>query len=120
VSKVHPILSHETDGKTIPIDIASSGDNTILTVPDGHRFLISYLHLDAAAAVDVVLKSGTVVLSGLLRFAAAGNKTFSNSGDVVVKGRLTQNDFIINLSGAVSVDGFLTYTLDKSGVADPI
>ncbi len=114
------VFSHEKDGRTIPIDIASSGDNTILTVPVGHRFLISYLYLDVGAAVNVRLYSGTTQLSGLIRFAAAGSKTFENSGDVVVKGRLVQNDFIINLSGAVDVDGFLTYTLDKSGIADPI
>lgn len=116
----HPIYSHEKDGKTIPIDIGTSGDNTILTVPAGHRFLITYLHLDAANAVNVILKSGTTALSGLLRFAAAGQKTFNNSGDVVLKGRLAQRNFIINLSGNVDVDGFMTYTLDKSGIADPI
>lgn len=110
---------HEKGGKTLQVAVASSGDNTVLAVPAGQRFLIHYLHLDAAAAVNVKVKSGTVELTGLLRFAAAGNKTFSNAGDVVIKGRLTQNDLILNLSGAVAVDGFVTYTIDKTGSADP-
>jgi hypothetical protein len=111
---------HEKTAKTIPIDIAASGANTVLTVPAGMRFLVHYMHLDASAAVNVTVLSGTTPLTGLLRFAAAGQRTFENGGDVVIKGRFgAQRNLVLSLSGAVDVDGFVTYTIDKSGIADP-
>ena len=87
------------------IDIATSGDHTIITAAAGQRFRVNNLTFVCAAAVDVVLKSGSTALTGAMSFAA--NSGFvSNYGDnPIIGGILGGDNFIVNLSANVQVSG---------------
>lgn len=102
--------------KTAAIVLTGPGaalTTTVISVPAGQRFAISYLRLDAAGAVNVTLKSGTTALSGLHRFAAAGDKEWNGGGFTILRGRAgAQRDFVIVRSADVAVDGEVTYYLE--------
>ena len=93
--------------KSVPVNISSSGDNTIHTTTAGKRFLVYHIWLQAEAAVDVTIKSGAgTSLSGALTFAANSEKAWSFSGVPAFRGNAVGDTFIINLGGAVQVNGF--------------
>lgn len=96
------------DGLTwTSIAISSSGDNTVIAAPGaGNYTRIVKIVLVADAAVDVKLKDGAATdLTGPMAFAA-------NTGMAVDfnfwPAELSENTaFIINLSAAVGVNGFV-------------
>lgn len=93
---------------TYAINTASSGDNTILAATAGRRFCVYHLWLQAEAAVDVTLKSGSTSLTAPITFAANAEKEWKNSGVGIFVARAAGNNLVLNLSGAVQVNGFVT------------
>lgn len=96
--------------KTVPIDFATSGDHTVHSVTGGRRFCVHYVFLQAENVVDVLFKSGSTALTGALAFAANTEKTWDNSGTAVFAGRATGENFVLNLSGNIQVNGFAVVT----------
>jgi hypothetical protein len=102
---------------TVAIDTASSGDLTVWTPPAGTRWMLHALHLAAQGAVDVYVKSGSTAISGTqtFDFSAASNFTpfvFAPSEVPWMVGRAAGDAFVLNLSGAVAVDGFATLSAE--------
>ena len=100
---------------TEQVNDALSGDNTVIAAPGaGLRLLLWHLDFVVAAAVNVTLKSGAgTSLSGAYPFQAAGG---SFSQDYPAHAPLamgTNLAFIINLSGAVSLQGLMIYTIER-------
>lgn len=96
------------------VAISTSGDNTVLTVAADMRFFIKKLVLVAKGAVDVQLKSGATVITGVCAMAA--NQQFYwqrevNEEDYLFVGGALGDDLIINLSASVVVGGWLVYDL---------
>ena len=90
------------------VDIASSGDNTLVAAVSGQTTRIHVLVLVPDADVDVVLKTGSTALTGTLRLKANQPLALGFQAEPhFVTG--TNEAFIVNLSGAVSVDGWVQY-----------
>ena len=98
---------------SVAIDVAGSGDNTIVSAQGASNIiLVHQLFLVAASAVTVRFESGAggTALTGQMQLAA-------NSGFVLpfspVGWFKTAANTLLNLelSGAISVDGSLTYTV---------
>lgn len=96
------------------VALSASGDTTVLTVASDMRFFIKKLVLVAKGAVDIQLKSGSTVITGVCAMAA--NQQFYwqrevNEEDPLFLGQALGDDFIINLSGSVVVGGWVVYDL---------
>jgi hypothetical protein len=94
------------------IDHAVSGDNTLVAAQTGKRIIVHQLFLVAAGAVNVRFESGAggTALTGQMNFAANGGIAlpFSEQGWFeTAQGALLN----LELSGAVSVDGALKYSV---------
>lgn len=92
------------------IDHASSGDNTVVAAVAGYRIRVTSLFLVAAGAVTVRFESaaGGTALTGVMTVAANGILVLPYNPDgwfQTVAGELLN----LELGGAVSVDGALTY-----------
>ena len=94
------------------IDAASSGDNTLVAATSGRKIKVTALFLVAAGAVTVRFESaaGGTALTGQMNFPANGGIVLpensrgwfeTNAGELLN----------LELGGAVSVDGALTYEL---------
>ena len=92
------------------IDIASSGDNTIITGTTAKRTHICNMMFTVAGEVNIIFKSGTTDITGPMDFGGANEPKgmvcplglgplLCNSGEA----------FKINLSAAVQVSGFCTF-----------
>ncbi len=94
------------------IDAAASGDNTLVAAVSGKRIRVLSLFLVASGAVTVAFESGAsgTALTGDMNVGANGNVTmpFNPEGWFqTVAGALLN----MELGGATSVDGCLTYVL---------
>ena len=92
------------------IDAASSGDNTLVAAVEGKKIRVMAVFLKAAGAVVARFESaaGGTALTGQMTIAANGDVTlpFNPEGWFeTVAGELLN----LELGGAVSVDGCLTY-----------
>lgn len=96
--------------KFVAIDAASSGDNTILAAVNPKKIRVLSCFLIAAAAVTVRFESGAggTALTGQMNLAANGGFVlpFNPVGWFETASNTLLN---LELSGAVSVDGSLTY-----------
>ena len=99
-----PSLS--ASAKSVAVDIASNGDNTVHTVTAGKRFVIYHLWLQAEAAVEIKVKSGSTSLSAPLNFAINAERGWISDGVPIFRGNAVGDNFVINLSGAIQVNGF--------------
>ena len=95
------------------IDIAATGDNTIVASP-GANFVIKIVKLlfVCTGAVAVTLKSGANSLTGAMSFSATGGIGFD--GDFTPIEMNANEAFIINLSGAIQVSGFVLYYIERT------
>jgi len=97
------------------INISASGDNTIIAAPSGtsEYIVIDHINLVPNSAVSVLLKSGSTSLSGT--YALTSNQGFVLENSYQDEAGLitcTVNEaFVINLSGAVQVSGFVKYRI---------
>jgi len=94
----------------VAIDVAASGDNTIIAAQGaGNKIRVIAIVLVVAAAVVVTFKSATTLISGDMSFAANGG--FSVASEYGVLQGAANEAFIINLSGAIAASGFILYTV---------
>ena len=98
---------------TTTIEDAASGDNTIIAAPGtGLRIAIVHFNFIARGDVNVRLLSDAVQKSGLYNVLA--NQGFSFDGGIYAPLLMELNDaFIINLSAAVGIDGFVTHYVQR-------
>lgn len=94
----------------VPISVSSSGDNTIVAgIPRRKIRVIKYSFL-CADAVIVTWKSSTAgAITGPESYAANGG--IADAYDSGIMQTATGEGLVMNLSGAVSVGGKLTYIL---------
>ena len=101
------------DQRNVVIDISSSGDNTIIAAPTNGFIAIDHINFMPTSAVSVVLKRGSTSLSGAYPLDAKQALTLENPSDWA-KGVQNTNPteaFILNLSSAVQVSGFIRYRI---------
>lgn len=93
-----------------PIDHAASGPNIIITGSPGTKIKVVFIMFTVFAEVDVTFMSNTTPLSGEMDFGATnepmGMVAPMGIGPLVCG---TEEDFIIDLSAAVHIDGYCTY-----------
>lgn len=94
------------------IDAAASGDNTLVAAVSDKRIRVLSLFLVASGAVTVAFESGAsgTALTGDMNVGANGNVTlpFNPEGWFQTVAGVLLN---MELGGATSVDGCLTYVL---------
>ncbi|HEX8266970.1 MAG TPA: hypothetical protein VF596_16330 [Pyrinomonadaceae bacterium] len=97
-----------------PIDVASSGDNTLVAAVSGRRIKVLDYTFVCSGTVNAKFRSNSTDLTGAMAFVA-------NSGIASAKGSISQGAILatqsgealkLNLSSAVQVSGHLTYYLD--------
>ncbi len=95
------------------INIATSGNNTVISAPTSGYIAIDHINFVPASAVDVQLKTGTTNYGGAYSLADKQAFTIENAINND-KGIITCGSgeaFVINLSGAVQVSGFIRYRI---------
>lgn len=100
--------------KNEAIDISSSGDNTIISAPTAPAYLaIDHVNILPTSAVTVKFQSATTELTGPYPLDAKQALTLENPSDW--QNGLMQmapgEAFVINLSGAVQVGGYVRYRI---------
>jgi hypothetical protein len=99
--------------KQADINIASSGDNTVITPNADQRVIIWKMWIVGNGAVNLTFKDGSTALNGsAIHLTADGSSmTFPFDGEPYWFTSTAGNAFKINLSGAVQVNGRIYYTL---------
>lgn len=93
------------------ISISSSGDNTVVAGTASQTIRIFKLVLVAASAVNVTVKDGaSTSLTGAIPLAANGSLAVDDSSGEPEFITSSGNGFIVNLSSAVTVTGWVQYT----------
>ncbi len=93
------------------INIATSGDQTIISAPTNGFIAIDHINFLTGGAVDVQLKDGSTDYGGTYELTANQSVTLDNAMQNH-KGIITLTPgeaFIINLSANVQVSGFIRY-----------
>lgn len=95
------------DGFNFEVDCSSSGTNTIYAVPAGVKMRVYSLFLQAEGDVTIQVRSASNDLTGVIDFttAAGRERTFANAPFPVFKTVASGEDLILNLGGAVQVNG---------------
>lgn len=115
VLAVHPFgVLYQGDEKVTvkraSVAASGSGDNTLVAAVTGKKLVLLSYQLVGAGAVNVKFKSGAGTdLTGAMTIAAAGGTLTGNpNGDgwVITAAAAA---LVLNLSGAVGVNGMLTY-----------
>lgn len=93
----------------IKIEADGSGDNTIIAAPTKGHIEIDHIYFVADDAVDVVLKNGaSAAMTGPMEYGASGTFAFDNTNQNPIE--LSEaTAFIINLSAAVGINGWVVY-----------
>ena len=101
------------DPKFAVIDEASSGDNTVVAAVTGKIIQVWAYTIVASGAVNARFESGAggTALTGQMNFGAAGEGVSASSSLVPLFETAEGELLNLELSGAVSVDGHLTYVL---------
>ena len=102
-------LSLRKDIKRSKITAASSGDNTLVSAVSGKKIVImSILVVLGSAETTLIFKSGSTDLTGSMVFSdnSGPNLGYSPMGHLETA---SGEAFILNLSGANTTGGFLTY-----------
>ncbi|MGE3341493.1 MAG: hypothetical protein AB7J46_06390 [Candidatus Altimarinota bacterium] len=93
---------------TAAVSASSSGDNTLVSATASQTTRVFRLYLVAAAAVSIKLISGATDLTGVIPLTANGALCLEFEGAPhFVTG--TNEAFILNLSSAVAVTGWIGY-----------
>jgi len=93
------------------INIASSGDNTVIAAPSTGYIVIDFITLLPTTAVTIQLKDGATAYGGPLPLDTKQSFVYENTihSDQGIITLLPGNAFIINLSSAVQCGGFIRY-----------
>ena len=97
------------------VNISTSGDNTVIAAPTGtsEYLVIDHINLVPNSAVTIQLKDGTTSYGGAYSLTASQGWVLENSmghedGLITLS---SGNAFVINLSGAIQVSGFVRYRI---------
>ena len=98
---------------TTAISIATAADHTIIAAVSGKRIVVTSIVFTVGGDVNVTLKDGTTALSGAMDFGGTSEPRgmVVNFGDIVMR-LSVGNAFIITLSAAVQVSGFVVYYVE--------
>jgi hypothetical protein len=95
---------------TAKIDINSSGDNTIITATANQQIHIHCIVFTVAGEVNIVYKKGSTAFTGAMDFGGTDEPRGIVASHHLCPIELPNNqDFVINLSAAVQVSGYLCY-----------
>ena len=92
--------------QAINLTAGGAGNNTVRAATPGKRWVIFFLHLESSASIDLIVKSGTVELTGALAITATTVLDFSAGGAPILKASDRNLTFVINTSAAGDVDGW--------------
>lgn len=92
-----------------PIEAAAAGDNVLVPGVAGQRIRVYHYNMLTRGAVNARLRSAATNLSGLYSGAAAFSLVFDAPEFYPLTCGVGE-DLILNLSGAVGVDGFVIFT----------
>jgi hypothetical protein len=93
------------------VSASSSGDNTLVSGTAAQTIRVYKLVLVAASAVSVTLKDGaSTSLTGAIPLTANGALTVDASDGEPEFVTSSGNGFVLNLSGAFAVTGWIQYT----------
>jgi len=96
--------------KTETINDAASGDNTLVALVTGKRIKVFAIVLISEGTVNVTFKSGaSTSLTGAMNFQAREGFTIAVSPPAFVLQTAAGEAFVMNLSAAVQVDGWIAY-----------
>lgn len=96
--------------KRAAINVASSGDNTVVAAVTGTKIVVTHYFIMPASAVTVTWKSGSTEITGNIQLAANGGGNDSSPDEGLFE-TAEGEALILNLGGAVAVDGYLVYHL---------
>ena len=97
------------------IDISSEGNNIVIVGPTGQSeyLAIDHINLNPDSAVSIYLQSGDTELSGTYSLAANQlfvlDNSYQDQDGILTCG--SGETFLINLSAAVQVSGFVKYRI---------
>lgn len=93
------------------ISISSSGDNTIISAPASGYIVIDHINFIPTTAVNIQMKDGTTNYGGAYPLDAKQAFVLENAmgSDKGVITLTPATAFVINLSGATQVSGFIRY-----------
>lgn len=91
------------------IDVAGSGDNEVVAAVSGKKIVVIHYQLIAAGTVNVRFESGAggTALSGQMNLTT--NSGASDRFDYGLFETAVGQSLNLELSGAISVDGYLSY-----------
>ncbi len=93
----------------ISLNAASAGDNTIATIPAGRRFIVTHLLMESSGATDIIFKSGSTSLTGAFAWPTTGLPELGDRRSVLLRAAALGDNFIINSSAAVNLNGWVQY-----------
>jgi len=94
-------------GRTVAINnAAASGDLTIHTTTTGTKFVVYMIFVQAEGATDLTFKSGSTSISGAIAYAINAEAIYGGSVAPIFMGRTKGDNFVMNVSAAVQVNGF--------------
>jgi hypothetical protein len=95
--------------KSAAINATASGDNTVIAAVSGKRFRVLTIVFTCSGAVDITFKSASTTLINAMSFAKQGGLGANVlPAGFVPEGGVNEN-WIMSLSGAANVRGWLTY-----------
>ena len=104
-------MMYENNLLTAVINISSSGDNTIIAAPSAGYIAIDHINFIPTSAVTITLNDGTNEPA----YPLDSKQAFTIENAILnPKGIITvdpETAFIINLSAAVQVGGFIRYRI---------
>ena len=104
-------MSRRQDGRKArsEIDLSSSGDNTVISAPSSGHIEIDHLNfLPSAGANTIILKDGSTQWVSYALDDSQGFTFDNTSGDNHIELSET-SAFVMNLSAATQVSGFVLY-----------
>lgn len=88
-------------------EIDSAAATITLAFNPGEFFIVLHLWLQAEAATDVQVRSGSTDLSGPIAFAINSEKEWKSAPFPVFKSRASGDDFVIANSTPAQLNGFV-------------
>lgn len=101
--------------KTASINVAGSGDNTIIALVAGRRLKVHMVVLNSTGTVNAKWKDGAAAdLTGDMNFQAREGYTVAVTPPGWILATSAGNALILNLSAAIAVDGWVAYWDDDT------
>ena len=98
---------------TAKIDIASSGDNTIIAADANNKIKVVYMEFIAGAENDIIYKHGATAWTGAMPYSGTGEARGSVRNYWPFPLTTAVNEaFVFNLSTAAQVSGLVQYYLE--------